>query len=345
VLRIVHHESSGALALLGWSRSRAISFKIENGAHGSAGPRETSAFLVLPPEMSARVPGGSVLRPLDMRSMARDVLDPRKAHISLRGTRAGAAGMDVHARRLRVVTYNVHGCRGMDGRFSTQRIARVLAREHPDVVCLQELDQGRTRSGGVEQAVEIAKQLEKEFAFHAVAEIDDGLFGNAVLSSHPLRLRASGPLPRQSSGIGIVDRGVLWVEVDVEGVLIQVLNTHLSIFEGERRMQAAELVAKWLRRDDFTGPVVLAGDFNASEDSWTARAIEQVLRNAVVDGRAGAAQTWSSRVPLRRIDHIFVSAGVRVAATDVPRTRLTRVASDHLPLVVDLLVPRMDMDS
>jgi endonuclease/exonuclease/phosphatase family metal-dependent hydrolase len=345
VLRVVHHESAGDLTLLGWSRSGSISFKIENGAHGSAGPRETSAFLMLPPEMSHRLPAQTVLRPLDLRSLARDVLDPRTPHISIRRARARRTEPDPGMRRIRVMTYNVHGCRGMDGRYSTQRIARVIARAGADVVCLQELDHGRTRSGGVEQAVEIARQLEKEFHFHAVAEIDDGLFGNAVLSSHPLRLKASGALPRLDSRIALPARGVLWVEVDLEGAAVQVLNTHLSIHERERRLQAADLVENWLVRVEGRDTRLLAGDFNASAGSWTARTIERVLRNVTAGGDRDAARTWSGRVPLRRIDHVFVSEDLRVAGAHVPRSRLTRVASDHLPLVVELLLPRMDRSS
>jgi endonuclease/exonuclease/phosphatase family metal-dependent hydrolase len=345
VLRMVHHESAGELTLLGWSRRGAISFKIENGAHGSAGPRETSAFLMLPPETSLRVPSGAFLRPLDLRSLARDLLDPRTAHISVRRARTRRVEADSRARPVRVMTYNVHGCRGMDGRYSTQRIARVISRANADIVCLQELDHGRARSGGVEQPVEIARQLEKEFHFHAVAEIDDGLFGNAVLSSHPLRLRESGALPRLELPISPPVRGVLWVEVELQGVVLQVLNTHLSIHQRERRLQAADLVETWLRRSDCPEPRILAGDLNASEGSWTAKRIEKVLRNVTSDGTEAAAHTWSGRVPLRRIDHVFVSSDVRVIGAHVPRSRLTRVASDHLPLVVELSLPRVDRSS
>lgn len=347
VLRIVHHESAGQLVLLGWNRKLALSFKSENGAHGSCGPRETSAFLVLPPEMAARVPPGRSLRPLDLRDLAWRVLDPATPHVSLReastrpprgaSPRAGIpAQADVSAVPFRLVTYNVHGCRGMDGRYSTQRIARVLARLAPDVVCLQELDESRARSGGVDQAQEIARLLEKEFHFHAVAELDDGRFGNAVLSSLPIRLRASGPLPRLETRLPLTERGVLWVEVDVGGVAVQVLNTHLSIHERERRLQVSELVGeRWLASPECGGPVVLAGDFNASPDSRVVRSVENRLRNAVSGGRP---RTWSSRIPMRRIDHVFNSPELDVRAVAVPRSRLSRTASDHLPLAVDFTV-------
>jgi endonuclease/exonuclease/phosphatase family metal-dependent hydrolase len=153
-----------------------------------------------------------------------------------------------------------------------------------------------------------------------------------------MRLRASGPLPRIASKLNLEDRGVLWVEVEIDGLVVQVLNTHLSIHERERRLQVRELVGdRWLRHPECAGPVVLAGDFNASGDSYTARRIEEVLRNSLPTGQSGADhQTWSSRIPVRRIDHVFTSPQFRVRSVEVPRTRLTRVASDHLPFVVDL---------
>jgi endonuclease/exonuclease/phosphatase family metal-dependent hydrolase len=128
------------------------------------------------------------------------------------------------------------------------------------------------------------------------------------------------------------------VEVDVGGTSVQVLNTHLSIHERERRLQVHELVGDhWLANPECTGPVVLAGDFNASPDSRIVRSVETRLRSAAAGGKL---RTWSSRVPMRRIDHVFGSAELEVRGVSVPRSRLSRTASDHLPLVVDFEVSR-----
>jgi endonuclease/exonuclease/phosphatase family metal-dependent hydrolase len=247
---------------------------------------------------------------------------------------------------FRVMTYNVHGCLGMDGRHSTRRIARVIAGARPDVVCLQELDQSRGRSGKVDQIAEIARELRHDFHFHAISEQDDGHFGNAILSHHPMKRVGSGPLPEIPSSLRLEDRGVLWVQIEIDGVALQVLNTHLSILERERRLQVDALVTDWLRRPDCRGPVVLAGDFNASSFSYTARRIGELLHDVsdldVVARAAGDRihRTWSGRVPVRRIDHVFTSGDLGVRSIRAPRTRLSRVASDHLPLVVDLVVER-----
>jgi endonuclease/exonuclease/phosphatase family metal-dependent hydrolase len=46
--------------------------------------------------------------------------------------------------------------------------------------------------------------------------------------------------------------------------------------------------------------------------------------------------TFFGRLPVRRIDHVFVSPSLHPGAIQVPRTHLTRMASDHLPLLADL---------
>ncbi|HMB68126.1 MAG TPA: endonuclease/exonuclease/phosphatase family protein, partial [bacterium] len=145
-------------------------------------------------------------------------------------------------------------------------------------------------------------------------------------------------LPRMASRLPLVERGVLWVEVDVGGAAVQVLNTHFSIHERERRLQVRELVGdRWLASPDCTGPVVLAGDFNASPDSRIVRSVETRLASVAAGGRP---RTWSSRMPVRRIDHVFRSDELEVRGVSVPRSRLSRTASDHLPLVVDFEVSR-----
>jgi endonuclease/exonuclease/phosphatase family metal-dependent hydrolase len=329
-IALVRHESAGAITLFGWDRDHTVSFKHENGAHGGPGPRETSGFWIHPQEMTSASPAG-VLRPSDLRELCFHVLDPDRPHLPFPRPTPVAEPV---LRRVRLMTYNVHGCRGMDGRYSTQRIARVIANARPDVVCLQELDQVRTRSGGVDQVHEIAAQLETEYQFHSVVEIDDGRFGNAVLSHYPLSVIRTGALPRLRS-VNLVERGVLWVEVDVDGLRLQVLNTHLSILRVERHLQIEGLVSDWLRDERVRAPLVLAGDLNASMGSRSVRRLEDVLHN-VTERSAPASSTWSSRFPMRRIDHVLTDANSRVLRVDVPRSRLSRVASDHLPLVVDL---------
>ncbi len=346
-LALLRHPDAGPIALFGYHAGEPWSLQLENGAHGGPGPRETSAFVLLPREAVLGQPMDGGLRPLHLREMAQRTLAGAMLAPSLHIPRISPVeyfpetdrGPRVH---FRLVSYNVHGCRGMDGTYSPQRIARVLSRLQPDIVCLQELDYERRRSGGVRQVVEISRSLQVDFHFHVVNEFADGRFGNAVLSHHPVRVLSHSPLPSLRGFPGLEERGILRVEVDIEGTPIQIVNTHLGILERERRLQVNAILQhpEWLGGNDSSRPLVLCGDFNAGPDSWTCRQFDRVLHN-VGEGPGGGTpkRTWSGRIPLRRIDHVYVSDALRVERVLVPRTRLTRVASDHLPLVVDLSLP------
>jgi endonuclease/exonuclease/phosphatase family metal-dependent hydrolase len=236
---------------------------------------------------------------------------------------------------LRVLTYNVRRCLGTDGVLSPERIAEVIAGFEPDVVALQELDVGRARTGAVDQAHEIANLLGMAFHFNPSLRVMEELFGDAILTARPCSLVHAGPLPGIS---GLEPRGALWAAIDVGGVALQVINTHLGLAARERRVQIKALLGpEWLGHPACRDPMLLIGDFNALPRS---RAYRRLTRDLADAQRAHPCSrprpTFPSRLPILRIDHAFVGGGVEVIGSAVPRTPLTRVASDHLPLVFDL---------
>src|SRR5215207_2823970 len=143
---------------------------------------------------------------------------------------------------LRLVTYNVHRCQGTDGRLSPSRIAEVIARCAPDIVALQELDVGRARTGCVDQAQLIARRLQMSCHFHSVLKIEEELYGDAIFTTLPSRLVKAGPLPALTVARRLEPRGALWVAVDVGGVEVQIVNTHLSLIGRDRVRQVAALL-------------------------------------------------------------------------------------------------------
>jgi endonuclease/exonuclease/phosphatase family metal-dependent hydrolase len=348
ILRVVHHDEAGNFVLMGYDKEEPFSLQHEHGSHGGPGRLETHAFVVFSPEVEAVAPVRGTLRPDALRERAREAmagsLPPRAAVWRA----ARSRDSERTSIPLRLISYNVHGCRGMDGKYSAQRIARVLAREQPDIVCLQELDHGRARSANLRQIEEISAALSTDYDFHAVSEVDDGEFGNAILSHHPMRRLGHAALPRISSLARLEPRGVLRVEVQIDGTPLEVVVTHLSILERERRKQVKALLdGGWL--EATTGesrPLILCGDFNASPRSYTCRRIGEHLDN--IDLRwpdARRLKTWSSRIAMRRIDHVFVNRNVDVEQVRIPRTQLTQVASDHLPLITDLRVSAISSES
>jgi endonuclease/exonuclease/phosphatase family metal-dependent hydrolase len=249
---------------------------------------------------------------------------------------------DLHSSAmLRILTYNVHGCRGSDGRLSPGRIAAVIAEARPDVVALQELDVGRARTGGMDQAQAIARSLGMDFHFHPVLRVEEERYGDAILSALPLRLAKAGPLPEPPRRpLFFEPRGALWVAVELGGgVELQVINTHLGLLARERAVQVEALLGEdWLNHPACRGrPVVLLGDLNAVPRSRAYRRLVGRLRDAqrALSGRR-PRPTFPARWPLLRIDHVLLGEGVEVRQVEVRRGPLERVASDHLPLVVDL---------
>jgi endonuclease/exonuclease/phosphatase family metal-dependent hydrolase len=242
-------------------------------------------------------------------------------------------------RGLRVLTYNVHSCVGLDGRTSPERIARAIARHDPDVVALQELDVGRARTGHLDQAQAIADGLEMTLAFHPTVTVADEQFGDAVLSRHPMRCVRTGALP----GIGLEPRGAIWVEIDAPqpdgtSLTVQVLNTHLSLHPTERRLAVDALLGpEWLGHPSAAADVVLCGDFNAVSWFPSFRRLRERLADtqASLPGHAPLA-TWFGRHPIGRIDHVLVDPAWTVLRIEVADDTLARIASDHRPLVVDV---------
>jgi endonuclease/exonuclease/phosphatase family metal-dependent hydrolase len=244
----------------------------------------------------------------------------------------------LHTGTIRLLTYNVHTCVGMDGRLSPRRIARVIAQCDPDIVALQECDVRRRRTDGRDQVREIADELKMEFHFHPAIRLEEEQYGDAVLSHHPMRLVRSGCLPGLNGRAHLEPRGALWVDVDIGGRTVQVINTHLGLSNRERLAQVEALLAEdWLGAATARGPCILCGDFNAMPGSAPYRRLATRLRDAqlAVDGQR-PLRTWFSHYPIGRIDHVFVSGGLEVVSIEVPRTELIRTASDHLPLVAEV---------
>jgi len=332
LLRVCRHPDAGEFVIAGWCQGQeAISFPLEYGAHASMAPEETNAFAMLPMDAPIKVNNKNYLRPVDLRHTAQNFLNKNTL---------GPASISKTSpsKSLTLMSYNVHGCAGMDGCISTDRIARVIARFSPDIIALQELDVGRARSGHIDQVEMIARKLEMHYQFHCAFRWKDEQYGNAILSRYPMALIKSGSLPKlEHPRHQNEPRGALWVSVEFEGKKIQVLNTHLSLWPRERTLQVEALLSEeWLQHPDCQGPVVLCGDFNALPQSQVYRKICSKLYDSqsVLVGHRPRA-TWFGQYPLSRIDYVFVNANLHVDSITVPRTDLEKIASDHLPLITE----------
>ncbi|QRM30973.1 endonuclease/exonuclease/phosphatase family protein [Microvirga sp. VF16] len=240
----------------------------------------------------------------------------------------------------RILTYNVHRCLGTDGRLSPSRIADVIAAYEPDVVALQELDVGRLRTGGIDQAHAIAQALGMNVHFHASLRVLEEEYGNAILTHRPSQLVKAEALPGWARRPRLEPRGALWASIQLGGSEVQVINTHLGLRRHERLAQTDTLLGPhWLGHRACREPVILVGDFNATPRSRVYRRLASCLLDAQVQTQLPRPKaTFPSRLPFVRIDHVFVSRSIRVLRVETVRTSLARIASDHLPLMVEFQI-------
>jgi endonuclease/exonuclease/phosphatase family metal-dependent hydrolase len=233
---------------------------------------------------------------------------------------------------LRLVTYNVRRCLGMDGELSPKRIATVLATCRPDIIALQELDVGRARTLHVDQAREIALALNMQVHFHPALRIFEEQYGDAVLTPFPSELVKAAALP---VSIRSEARGALWVRIAIGGVHIDVINTHLGLRMGERAAQIQTLLGRdWVGGCHPKAHVILTGDFNCVPRSRSYRQLTSHLVDAQTQCPIRACATFPSALPMARIDYAFVSQSIRVLEMAPVRSAETRLASDHLPLLM-----------
>jgi endonuclease/exonuclease/phosphatase family metal-dependent hydrolase len=239
---------------------------------------------------------------------------------------------------FRILTYNVHRCQGGDRRVDVGRVAEVIAHEGADIVALQEVDVGRARTGRVDQAHDLARRLNMVSRFHAAFKVEEELYGDAILTARPERLIKAGPLPGYPRIARLEPRGALWVAVGLGGGEVQVINTHLGLVPREQQLQAAALTGpQWLAAPERRDPMILLGDLNAASRTVVYRTLSRTLRDAHALRPRGQprAAGFPAAMPMLRIDHIFVSGGIKVKSVRAGTSPAARIASDHLPLVMD----------
>ncbi len=329
LVKACHHVNAGDFVISGWRvHDRPITFVWENGAHGGPGFEETRAFGLFP--LSAPIfDTGTPLRYAHIREAAKHLRGQRSASV----TYPPSARKTEVRNSLRVMTYNVHGCAGMDGKVSTSRIARVIAQYDPDLVALQEC-YGDIKGA---QLQAIAKELQETYLYPADMDMQQDEYGNAILSMHPMQFIKAGDLPTLQGQAKEI-RGAIWVTVEALGTRFHLVNTHLGLFSLERQKQVGALLGEqWLGGIPGGTPTVLLGDFNAVPSSAVFRTLTENLYCAQESAEGHKTRnTFPGRYPVSRIDHVFCSREIKIVQAQVPRTHLARLASDHLPLIVEI---------
>jgi endonuclease/exonuclease/phosphatase family metal-dependent hydrolase len=235
--------------------------------------------------------------------------------------------------RLRIATYNVHKCRGLDGRLLPARVARVMNEVCADVWALQEV---LSLPGDIleqDQARYLAGTLGYELAMGHVRQIAGGLYGNIVLSRFPVVASFNYDI----SVRGREERGCLRADLDLgSGELLHVFNVHLGTAFMERRHQARRLMTdQLLHHQELNGHRVVLGDFN----EWTRGLASTLLAShfECADTRRlfKWSRTYPGLLPFMNLDHLYYDDTLKLERLILHRSRTALIASDHLPLAGD----------
>ena len=228
------------------------------------------------------------------------------------------------AEELRLVAYNIHHGEGMDGKLDLERIAKVIAAEKPDLVALQEVDKGCKRSGGVDQAAELAKILKMEQRFGKFMDYQGGEYGMAVLSRLPIAETIIHKLPKGAEpriALEVVVKSPTWPGK------FSFISIHNDWIKEPLRVKQIQVLQAGLK--NCKHPVILAGDFNAEPKSDSLMALEE---NGWKMLREGRKNTWSASKPKVEIDFFFAK-GLPVSQFQ-DTVIAEKVASDHRPIAV-----------
>lgn len=250
----------------------------------------------------------------------------------------------VHAAVLRVLTYNIHGCMGGGRAPDSRRTADIIADIDADIVALQEVDLETAPGENRYQAETIGEILQMDSVCFPVEETGRHLFGLAVLSRFPFGEVRFQRLPNLYPQFNPRRRAAVLATLDTPGGGLHLINTHLSVFRVERRLQLDALLAMACPAvADRSEPLILCGDLNAGPASRTYRTLAERMTDAHQASSATELDkaTFHARSPAFRLDHIFVSEHFIPLRAEVRKTAAAAGASDHLPVVADVALKNL----
>ncbi len=220
---------------------------------------------------------------------------------------------------LTLASYNIRRAWGRDKQYSPERIARVIKEIDAEVVGLQEVDSCLSSESGLDQLSYIAQETGYQSIAGPTVWKENGHYGNALLTRHPvlsvkrIDLSVPGPEPR----------GAVYAEIDVAGLPVSVITTHLGLKRKERLYQVERL----LELIDDKKRMILMGDFN----EWKVKS----LPTRMLEDRFGKEirmRTYPTWLPLFRLDWIWIVPRPALRHIDRHSTPESRIASDHLPV-------------
>ena len=225
--------------------------------------------------------------------------------------------------KVRVASYNVRKCVGLDRRTLPERVLGVISRVEANVVAIQEVD---ARLG--QKTTSIPRELINEHTDMepvdlAQSEFSLGWHGNAILVRKGTKIIATDQLNLP----GFEARGAALVEIEHQGHAMRIVATHLGLLRHNRRQQAQSIVDQLEDREAM--PTLVLGDLN----EWSrTRGLEALYEKFDVHA---PGRSFHSARPVAALDRIAASSELKLTDAGVDQRGDALKASDHLPIWAD----------
>lgn len=228
---------------------------------------------------------------------------------------------------LRVASWNIRKCLGIDRRRDPDRTLRVIAATRASIVVLQESDRRIAPRPAALPAALIASASNYRPLPLGQSAVSLGWHGNAILVRPEIELLAVHRLDLPS----FEPRGAVAADLHRNGTPFRIVGVHLGLRGADRLRQLGRL-ADWLARQPPL-PTLIAGDFN----EWSPDAPFPPLAPGFRVLAPGPS--YHARLRLAPLDRIAHSPEVSVAALGLMDQGEAARASDHLPIWADVSFP------
>lgn len=248
--------------------------------------------------------------------------------------------MKHHPEQVRVATYNIHKCVGLDRLTRPERVVEVLRQIDADIIGLQEVVSIPGQKTEMDQARYIAEALGMEYRMGITKAIRSGVYGNVLLSRFPFLSDRTFDL----SHPGREERGCLHADIALmKGRTLHIYNLHLGTAFVERRHQARNVMKELMSNLEYQkGARILLGDFNDWTRSLPTRLFSAHFAGEDIRRKLQRKRTYPGILPFLHLDHIYYDSGLVLKNAKLYKSRKALIASDHLPLFADF---RLDLQN